>query len=65
MRGAAGATTCRSFQAGKTYYNSILICEDTLVPIGQVPSHTLQKLARPSPFTYDRLKKHHHRTHHG
>ena len=35
-----GVAACRPFRDGRwTYYNGILICEDTLVPIGQVPAH--------------------------
>ena len=35
-----GVAACRPFRDGRwTYYNGILICEDILVPIGQVPSH--------------------------
>lgn len=33
---------CRPFRDGRwCYYNGIIICEATLVPIGQVPSHML------------------------
>ena len=37
-----GVAACRPFRDGRwTYYNGILICEDTLVPIGQVPSYMI------------------------
>ena len=33
---------CRPFRDGRwSYYNGILICEHTLVPIGQVPGHMI------------------------
>lgn len=36
-----GVTACRPFRDGRWiyYYNGISICENTLVPIGQVPPH--------------------------